>query len=401
VREVTLRGAPGAELGHARGWLTCYSNQTGDRLGEAIQREPAPSHFVVTPYSLSSKFLVGHAPQVLVTGGCGFIGRALVSRLIQRGCSVVILDDLSTGVRDETTTHERVSFHRGSVLSIDDIRAASAHVDLVIHLAGLVGKALAVQRPDDAYRVSVEGTRNVLSVLGSCPTLLVSSSAVYGVDARGPVRETEDECERHASAYDGGKRGYAVGKLHMEVLAREEAARGRPTLVVRPFNVVGPGQSGRYGMVLPRFLASALAHQPLVVYGDGRQTRSFTHIRAFVDAMLSLVEAEDAWQLEFPIVNIGAAAPASILSLAQTTIEITESKSPIQFVPYESVFPGQRDVPERTPDTTVMETLVGRLRWPTVATIVRDARDAVVAAGNGGHVERRGHAAGDGTTLHE
>jgi UDP-glucose 4-epimerase len=338
---------------------------------------------------------------VLVTGGCGFIGRAVVARLVERGCSVVILDDLSTGVRDASTTHDRVTFHRGSVLHLDDVRAVSHHIDLVIHLAGLVGKALAVQRPDDAYHVAVEGTRNVLAVLGSCPALLISSSAVYGVDARGPVRETENECEQHASAYDGGMRGYAVGKLHMEALAREQAARGRPVLVVRPFNVVGPGQSGRYGMVLPRFLTSALAQQPLVVYGDGRQTRSFTHIRAFVEALLSLVEAEGAWKLEFPIVNIGAAAPTPILSLAQTIIEVTGSKSTIQFVPYESVFPGQRDVPERTPDTTVMETLVGRMRWPTVATIVSDARDAMVAAGNGGGAKPLSRAAGDGTTLYE
>lgn len=321
----------------------------------------------------------GSRPRVLVTGGCGFIGRHLAVRLVQRGCSVVVLDDLSTGIYDGLRTNPHVVFHLGSVMNPGDLQAVSSRFDMVFHLAGVVGKALAFERPVDAYRIAVDGTRNVLASVPDCPTVIFSSSAVYGVDVRGPVRESDDVREQHALDYDGGEPGYAVGKLRMEAIATEETRRGRPVLAVRPFNVIGPGQTGAYGMVVPRFLSHAMTGKPLLVYGDGSQRRSFSDVRTFVDTLLALIANDNVWRLERPVINIGAPRSTSILALAETTLSVTGSKSPIRFVPYESVFPGQRDVLERVPDTTLLESLVGGMHWPLVRTIVRSAHSALLS----------------------
>jgi len=294
---------------------------------------------------------------------------------VEIGHEVVVLDDLSTGSKVPIAG---AYCTRGSVLDCNHVIAAAAGVDLVIHLASVVGKLLAAEQPNRSFETAVQGTMNVfIATPATCPVVLFSSSAVYGVDALGPVRELRDVSEQRAYDYDGGKKGYAVGKLHMEGLGAYEAAFGRPVLTVRPFNVVGPGQVGRYGMVLPRLIRNARYVEPLVVYGDGTQTRSFSHINKFVNVMLRLIEREEAWQLRHPI-NVGAPEATSITSLAETVLMTVGSRAPIQYVPYESVFPGQRDVIERIPDTEVLDKLIGATQWPSVTEIVRDTYNATV-----------------------
>jgi len=321
------------------------------------------------------------AKRVLVTGGCGFIGRHLVRRLAGAGCDVVVLDDLTTGILDGTRNVADVRL--ASILDADAVRDAVRGCDLVFHLAGLVGKQLVHRDPGSTYRVSVDGTRNLLDLAPEIPTVIFSSSAVYGVEATGPVTEDAAGDMALALAYDGGTAGYACGKLEMERMARDAAARGRRVLVVRPFNVVGPGQTGQYGMVVPRFVRSALAGEPIVIYDDGTQVRSFGHVNTFVSVLLTLAGKQDAWLARDPVVNIGSPHSTSILNLAGTVKAVTHSRSAIAHVPYETAFPGERDVRERVPDLARLRALTGDIAWPDMEMIVRD-----VVGDEGARVER-------------
>jgi len=310
--------------------------------------------------------------RVLVTGGCGFIGSEIVRQLVRRNCTVTVLDDLSAGSRDATAGLDGVDFVRGTVLDARTVRRAARNCNLVIHLAGIVGKMLVSKDPAHVYRVSVDGTRNVLSKSSCASVVVFSSSAVYGVEGPVPVSECEQLDDIRAAAYDGGHHGYAVGKLHMEGLAREASRRGRKVLVIRPFNVMGPGQTGRYGMVIPRFVADALQGRPLTIYGDGSQTRSFGHVHTFVETLMRVIECRAAWEPGSNAINIGNPRETTIFELAQRVIRQTKSTSLIRFVPYDQVFPGQRDVRARVPDVRRLQGLIGRVSWPSLARIIRD-----------------------------
>jgi UDP-glucose 4-epimerase len=305
--------------------------------------------------------------RVLVTGGCGFIGTHLVFQLLVRGCKVTVLDDLSTGRVDLDNARNGMMFRQGSVLVPSDVEdAADFRSDVIIHLASVVGQIPAKRNPRYSHRVSVEGLQNVLQRTSqSAPIVVLSSSAVYGTELRGPVREEQAYIDR-AFEYDGGEEGYAVGKLRAEELALQWNGYGRPVLIVRPFNVVGPGQTGEYGMVLPRLLAG----DEMEVYGDGSQTRAFSHVEKFVEVLLELVQSE-AWSHPNPVFNVGTTESTSIMRLAEAINEGRVAR-PIVLVPYEQRFPGHADVPERTPDISKLESVIGPVSWPSLEEIVRD-----------------------------
>ena len=312
---------------------------------------------------------------VLVTGGAGFVGHHLVARLLQDGNRVVVLDDLSTGSLQHLPAHERLGVVTGSVLDPAALGEAARGATLVFHLAGLVGMRRVVQDAALAYRVTAEGTVAVLAATGEAPAVLVSSSAVYGLSRRGPARESDPIVPADVLAYDAGTPGYACGKLELERLGRRAAAGdgGRPprrVLVVRPFNVVGEGQSSAYGMVLPTFLDAAAAGRPLRVHGDGLQVRSFCEVGPFIDALLRLVECEAAWKLAGDPVNLGSPEPSTILDLARLVVAQTGSSSPLELVPYERDYPGRTDVAYRLPDVSRLEGLIGPTRWPTLPDVV-------------------------------
>lgn len=309
--------------------------------------------------------------RVLVTGGCGFIGRAVVARLLSRGCQVNVLDNLLTGLFDhDLMDHPNATMFRGSVLDPTAVEAAANNADLVIHMASVVGQMLAHAAPHAAYRVAVMGTSHVLGH-AKCPVVSFSSSAVYGIEARGPVSESLLGLAPLAQDYDGGRNGYATGKLEAEYLVDKWAAEtGRPAMNIRPFNVVGPGQVGHYGMVLPRFIGAALHGEPIEVYGDGLQTRSFSDIDTFADVLLRLIEL-DTWP---SVVNVGTPTATRIGDLATKVLHAVSPSRTIGIIsrPFDEVFPGGgRDVQERTPDTTLLESLIGPVAWPSIDEIVK------------------------------
>ena len=303
-----------------------------------------------------------------VTGACGFIGAYLVRELLERGDEVVALDDLSTGELASLPQHPRLRIVIGSVLDRAAVRDALAGCDSVFHLAGLVGMQLASRYPEATYEISVLGTENILTY-ASGPAILLSSSCVYGLDGGVPCREADAVTRDLALEYDGGVPGYAAGKYEMEQLARRANDRGARALIVRPFNVVGAGQSARHGMVVPRFLEAALRGAPLVVYDDGRQSRSFSAVDEFVRALVALASLPD-WTACDHLVNLGSPTSTSILELAQLVVEATSSRSAIIHAPYDVDYPGRRDVRARAPDISRAERVLGALSWASTRAIV-------------------------------
>lgn len=309
--------------------------------------------------------------RTLITGGCGFLGSHLVARLVEDGCSVSVLDDLSTGRYENLPCSPQVTFHLGSVLDTSAVARAAIGADRIIHLASVVGMRLASANQAAAYQVSAEGTSTVLAATGTKPVVVFSSSAVYpDVDGRA-YHETDALSLEAALLYDGGQPGYACGKLRLEQVAEEESRRGRRVLIVRPFNVIGTRQVSEYGMVVPTFIADAQAGRPLRVYDNGEQTRTFGDVTTFVDCVSRLMELDAAWLPPDNIFNIGSTEPTSVKHLADLVRESTGARVPLQFVPYEAVFPGRRDVRSRVPDTSRLETLLGPVKWPSIDDIVR------------------------------
>jgi UDP-glucose 4-epimerase len=263
------------------------------------------------------------------------------------------------------------------------VRRAAEGIDTVYHLASGVGMRRAVQQRDHAWDVSTTGTARVLDATGATPVVVFSSSAVYGLTQAVRAREDADLSEDDTRAYDGGGRGYSTGKLHLERLAADASRAGRAVLVVRPFNVVGPGQSGSYGMVLPRFLAAARAGEALVIHDDGAQARAFSEVHTFLTALDRLAAHPDAWAPGRNVFNIGAPTPTRILDLARLVVEHaachTGRRAPLRFEPYADAFPGHTDVRVRVPDVTRLSALVGSLAWPSIGDIVRQLSEADAA----------------------
>ncbi len=311
-------------------------------------------------------------PRLLVTGGAGFIGHHLVAERLLRGAAVTVLDDGSTGSWDALPAHPALRRVVGCVTDPAAVsRAVGAGVDRVYHLAGVVGVRLAVAERRRAHDVTVNGTRAVLAATGDAPVVLFSSSAVYGLHRADQAHEQLTIGQAEALEYDGGEPGYATGKWRLEQLGARAAQQGRGVLVVRPFNVVGLGQIGAYGMVLPRFLAAALAGRPLVVYDDGAQSRAFSGVATFLQALRRLEATPRAWG---SVVNVGAPTGTTILQLAHTVVDAVAEHfgiaAEIRHRPYGEVFPGRVDVRARVPDPGSLTDLIGPLHWPDVTALV-------------------------------
>jgi nucleoside-diphosphate-sugar epimerase len=314
--------------------------------------------------------------KALVTGGAGFIGSHLADRLLAGGWEVFALDDVSTGSLDNIAhLRDRRDFHLvvDSVLSPAVVSEVVHKCDVVFHLAAAVGVRLIVEQPVHTMITNVQGTE---TVLGYCSkfgkrVLVASSSEVYG-DHREerPLVETD----RRVYGPTTEKRWlYADSKAMDEHLALSyHLERGLDAVVVRLFNTVGPRQSGRYGMVIPRFVERALAGEPLEVHGDGTQTRSFCHVSDTVRALCDLM---DASAIGGEIFNVGSSERVSILELAERVKRATGSDSPIEFIPYERVYDqGIEDTLHREPATGKIRDAIG---WQTTLDLDRIIADVI------------------------
>jgi UDP-glucose 4-epimerase len=298
--------------------------------------------------------------RVLVTGGAGFIGSHLAEALLDAGHWVDIIDNLSTG---SIRNIEHLKPHPKFTYVIDTLTNESLLAELIdrneviFHLAAAVGVKLIVEQPVHTIETNVHGTEVVLKHANKKKKLvfIASTSEVYGKNIEVPFREDADLV---MGATVKHRWAYACSKAIDEFLALAYwKERGLPVIIVRFFNTVGPRQTGQYGMVLPSFVRQALAGEPITVFGDGTQQRSFTYIGDVVGCLLDLVEKPEAIGQVF---NIGNSQEVSILRLAELVKQQTASASEIVFVPYDKAYEaGFEDMPRRVPDLTKIHSLVG------------------------------------------
>ena len=298
--------------------------------------------------------------RALITGGAGFIGSHLAETLLNVGWSVQIIDDLSTGSIDNVN-HLKENPHFSYVL--DNVMNRSLmmelvdRADLVFHLAAAVGVRLIVEQPVRTIETNIKATELVLELCArkSKPILLISTSEVYGKSERAKFNEEDDLILGPTSR---ARWCYAASKIIDEFLAKAYyKENGLPTVVVRIFNTIGPRQTGQYGMVVPRFVRQAVRGEPITVYGDGKQQRSFTSVNDVVAAIVKLIQNPKAFGEVF---NIGHTKEISIIELASMVKEMTGSTSKIVFVPYDEAYEeGFEDMRRRVPDLSKIEALIG------------------------------------------
>ncbi len=285
--------------------------------------------------------------KALVTGGAGFIGSHLCEALVKQGHTVFVLDDLSTGRYENIEHLKDLTCVIDSTLNQDIVRELVRQVDVVYHLAATLGVELVVDEPIRTIVNNIRGTETVLEE--TCRyrrrLLITSTSEVYGKSEKKVFDENDD---RVMGATHLSRWSYAESKAIDEFLAIAYWRKKRlPSIIVRLFNIVGPRQTGRYGMVIPRFVRAALLGEPLTVYGDGKQTRCFAYVGDAVPALIALMDRVD---LCGEIFNLGSTHRIAIEDLAHRVIERTKSKSKISYVEYEHAYgPGYEDMRHRAP----------------------------------------------------
>ncbi|MCI0380094.1 MAG: GDP-mannose 4,6-dehydratase [Gemmataceae bacterium] len=298
--------------------------------------------------------------RVLITGGAGFLGSHLAEACIERGDQVRVLDNLSTGSYENVRSldgHPRFSLLVGSVTDSDLVREAVHDADAVFHLAAAVGVKLVMEQPLHTIETIVHGTEVVLRQ-ANCyrkPVLLTSSSEVYGKSTDVPFDEDGDLLQGPTTRL---RWAYACAKTLDEFLAQAYWRENRlPVVIARLFNTVGPRQTGRYGMVVPNFVRAALCGEPILVHGDGSQSRCFAHVADVVDGMIGLLMSPAA---HGQVVNLGSTEEITILDLARKIKALTGSESIIRHVPYEKVYgQGFEDISRRVPSIRKAHELIG------------------------------------------
>ena len=322
--------------------------------------------------SMPSSILHPPSSFVLVTGGAGFIGAHLVERLLKDGKSVVVIDDLSTGNLENLAAvkaNPRLRFIQSRISACAELPSLAAAAEFIFHLAATVGVELVVKSALHVLEASFNETQILLraAAKNSTPLLLTSTSEVYGKSAKPEFSEDDDLL---IGPPGQSRWSYACSKLTDEFLALAYAReKNLPVIIARLFNTVGPRQTGRYGMVLPRFIASAKSGEPLKVFGDGAQSRCFCLVH---DAVEALVRLQNCPAASGEIFNIGGTEEISILELAQLVVATLGSKSKIELIPYDQAYaPGFDDMRRRKPLVEKLERFVKFHPRTTLREIIR------------------------------
>jgi UDP-glucose 4-epimerase len=298
--------------------------------------------------------------KVLITGGAGFVGSHLAEALLERGYAVATIDDLSTG-SIENIRHlkemRRFSHTNDSIFNRSVMAELVDSADTIFHLAAAVGVKLIVEDPVRTIETNIKGSEIVLELAAkkNKKVVIASTSEVYGKSTQHLFREDSDLVLGSTSK---SRWCYAASKIVDEFLAKAYwKQQGLPVVIVRLFNTVGPRQTGRYGMVIPRFVDQALQGEPMTVHGDGKQRRSFTWVGDVVNALIGLSEHPQAVGEVF---NIGHSKDISIFELAQFVKQIAGSRSEIAFIPHSEAYEeGFEDMQRRLPDISKIGALLG------------------------------------------
>ena len=309
---------------------------------------------------------------ILVTGGAGFIGSHLVERLLADGNAVVLIDDLSTGRRENlrgVEANPKLRIIESRISDCAELPELAAGAQAIYHLAAAVGVELVVKSPIHTLETNLHETEVLLKAAAGhrVPVLLASTSEVYGKSEKPEFVEDDDLL---IGPPNKSRWGYACSKLMDEFLALAYAhEKSLPVTITRLFNTVGPRQTGRYGMVLPRFISAAKRGEPLIVHGDGRQSRCFCFVKDTVEALVRLSQTPTA---RGQIFNIGSTEEISILDLANLIIATLGSKSKIELIPYEKAYaPGFEDMRRRKPSVEKLAAITGFRPATTLSETIR------------------------------
>jgi UDP-glucose 4-epimerase len=287
--------------------------------------------------------------RVLITGGAGFIGSHLADALIARGDQVVALDNFSTGstanIKHITKNLEIID---GDIRNTDLINETTKDVDFVLHMAAALGVNTILESPLESISTNIAGSEVVLNAAANHKKriLIASTSEIYGKNPKQPLNESDD---RVVGSPQKIRWSYSDAKAIEEAMAFSlNQDKGLKVTTARLFNTVGPRQSAQYGMVVPRFVKAALNNEPINIYGDGTQSRVFCHVKDAIEALLALVATDKTIN---EVYNVGGTGEITIKQLAETVIKQTNSKSTIEYIPYEKAYaPGFEDMQRRAPD---------------------------------------------------
>jgi UDP-glucose 4-epimerase len=311
--------------------------------------------------------------RILVTGGAGFIGSHLSERLLNDGNTVMVIDDLTTGSIDNILhlkVNQNFKYYLDTILRKSLLLELIDEADTIFHLAAAVGVELIIKNPTRTIETNIRGTDIVLDLAQkkNKKVIVTSTSEVYGKSNKQKFKEDDDLILGPTTK---SRWSYAASKIIDEFLALAYYKdKGVPVVIFRLFNIVGPRQTGQYGMVLPRFVKQALSNQPITVYGDGSQTRTFLHVYDAVNAFLKVISCPESCG---NIYNIGGDEEISILSLAKTVKTLLDSSSEIIFVPYSEAYEkGFEDMHRRVPDVTKINSLTGWKQELSLEKIIKD-----------------------------
>lgn len=315
----------------------------------------------------------------LVTGGAGFIGSHLCDELLHRKYKVICLDNLSTGSKSNIKhllKNTDFSFYKSSIRDKKIIAHLIKKCDIIFHLAAAVGVKLIIKDSLNSILTNVEGTANVLRLADKYhkKIILASSSEVYGKHTCVAIKEEDD---RIIGSSHIDRWSYSASKTIDEFLALGYAKVKRlPIVVIRLFNIVGPRQSDRYGMVLPAFIKQSLSNQPITIYGNGHQARSFAYIKDAIEGIISLSINKKA---EGEIFNLGNNKPIQIKALAEKVKKILGSKSKIIFIPYKKAYgDGFEEIPCRIPNISKIRSLIHYKSHYDMDRIIKDTASSII-----------------------
>ncbi|MDP2923204.1 MAG: GDP-mannose 4,6-dehydratase [Candidatus Omnitrophota bacterium] len=310
---------------------------------------------------------------ILVTGGAGFIGSHLVEKLLERGDNVFVIDDLSTGsIKNIEHLKHNQKFHYviDTIFNEAVLRELIDECDLIFHLAAAVGVFLVIQDPVATIERNVHGTELVLKYANfkKKKVIFTSTSEIYGKSPKNILKEDDDIV---FGPTKNRRWSYACSKAIDEFLALAYFEnQGLPIVIARIFNTVGPRQVGRYGMVVPRFIGSVLKNEPLLIFGDGKQTRCFCHVLDTVRALIGLADSRDT---QGEIFNIGNPQEISIINLAERIKSAAKSTSGLKFIPYDEAYEeGFEDMKRRVPDISKIKKYINFTPTLNLDTIISD-----------------------------
>jgi UDP-glucose 4-epimerase len=309
--------------------------------------------------------------RVFITGGAGFIGSHLCDSLLAQGHKISILDNMSTGSKSNIDhIKDEIEIHQGDIRDVALVEKLLEPADLVLHMAAALGVNTILENPIESISTNFTGSEVVISAASKLDKRIViaSTSEVYGKNPKQPLSETDD---RVVGAPQKIRWTYSDAKALEEAVAHALfLTKGLKVTTVRLFNTVGPRQTGRYGMVLPRFIQSAIKNEPITIYGDGTQSRVFCHVQDAVRAIMQLAATDSAIG---EVYNVGGVGETTIKQLAEKIIEQTGSASTITYTSYDQAYPsGYEDMQRRVPNISKIKNFIGWVPENTLDSIIDD-----------------------------